>query len=151
MIPTRYKSKLSHLMSYPVSAGKLSEALENVPQFDNLSVAFFDSCQHPSKLDNPCQILRISYSKRRVSLSSSKQGIEQGWYGEKWGIIVYPVPRAYVSAARHQVSEQGFQQMRQWRNDHKGATGKEGNCWLRLLYDLEANQLSSEFEDNLIG
>ncbi|WP_216700277.1 hypothetical protein [[Leptolyngbya] sp. PCC 7376] len=138
-------------MSYPTSAGKLSEALKDTPQFEELSVAFFDSCQHPNKLENPCCILRIGYSYRRVNLSSDNKSIEQGWYDPKWKIIVYPVPRTSVSAVKKLLDEHGFEQMRQWLLSYKSATGKDGNCWLHLLYDLDENNLKFEVKDELIG
>ena len=54
-------SKLSHLMSYPVGAGKLSQVLADVQQINDLSVAFFASCQNPSKLENLYRILNVDY------------------------------------------------------------------------------------------
>jgi hypothetical protein len=142
MIPTRYKSKLSHLMSYPVSAGTLSKALEALPQINELSVAFFDSCQDPRKLENPCQVLKIGYVYRRVNLTSGNKGIEQGQYGAKWEIMVYPVPRACVSAVKNQLKEEGLDKIRQWLHFYKDVTGKDGNCWLQLCYDMNADRLS---------
>ena len=65
-------------MSYPIGAEKLSRALEDVPQFNQLSVCFFDSCQEPHKLKNPCPIIEIGYYYSRISLTSSKQFIQQG-------------------------------------------------------------------------
>jgi hypothetical protein len=67
-------------MTYPVSAGMLSTALADVPQFDQFSVAFSASCQEPNKLKNPCRILQIDYSRSRMDLTSSNKSIEYGWY-----------------------------------------------------------------------
>jgi hypothetical protein len=151
MIPTRYKSKLSHLMSYPINAGTLSKALADVPQFNQLSIAFFASCQVPSQLENPCQLLSINYAYRRVSLTSENKSIERGWYGAKWEITVYPVPRTCVSAVKNQLYEEGLGKISQWLNLHKETTGKDGHCWLHLLYDQDAEQLSYKECDRLLG
>jgi hypothetical protein len=151
MIPTRYKSKLSHLMSYPIHAGTLSKALEGVPQINELSVTFFDSCQEPRKLKNPCLILKIGYFYRRVNLTTEKKSIEQGQYGAKWKIIVYPVPRTCVSAVKNHLDEEGLGKICQWLHLYQDATGKDGNCWLHLFYDMDANRLNYQEYDKLSG
>lgn len=151
MIPTRYKSKLSHLMSYPISTGVLSKGLENVPQIDELSVAFLDSCQDPQKLENPCPVLSIGYFYRQVDLTSSNKMIEEGRYGAKWKIQVYPVPRTCVSVVKNLLVEEGLDKICQWLYLHKDATGQNGNCWLHLLYDMDVNRLSYKEHDNLSG
>ncbi|BAY80757.1 hypothetical protein NIES267_02220 [Calothrix parasitica NIES-267] len=151
MIPTIYKSKLSHLMSYPTSAGKLSSALAGVPQINDLSISFFASYQDPSKLANPCQILHIGYSYQQVSLTSSNEFIAQGYYEAKWHIMVYPVPRTRVSIVKSKLAEEGLQKVREWLHLHKDATGQYGNCWLHLFYDVDANLLTYEEQDKLLG
>lgn len=151
MIPTRYKSKLSYLMSYPIGTGKLSQALADVPQINDLSVAFFDSCQHPSKLENPCRILSIGYFYRQVSLTTRNKSIEQGEYGAKWEITVHPVPRICVSDVRSQLDEEGLNEICQWLHQYQNATDKDGCCWLHLLYDSEVKKLSYSEQDKLLG
>jgi hypothetical protein len=151
MIPTRYKSKLSHLMSYPISAGILSKSLVDMPQINELSVAFFDSCQDPRKLENPCRVLSIGYSYRRVNLTSENKSIERGWHRAKWEIMVYPVPRTCVSIVRDKLGKEGVDKIRQWLYLHKDAIDKDGSCWLHLLYDTDATLLSYKEHDNLLG
>lgn len=138
-------------MSYPISAGRLSKVLEDMPQINELSVAFFNSCQDPHKLENPCRVLSIGYFYRRVSLTSENKRIEQGQYGAKWKIMVYPVPRVCVSAVKNQLDGEGLDRVRQWLYLYKDATGKDGNCWLHLLYNTDADQLSYEEHDKLSG
>ena len=151
MIPTRYKSKLSHLMSYPIGAGILSNSLAEVPQINDLSVAFFASCQHPNKLENPCKILHIGYSYRRVNLTSSNEFIDQGYYVEKWNIMVYPVPRTHVNFVKNKIIKEGLEKIRQWLYFHKDITGKDGSCWLHLFYDIETEILTYQEQNKLIG
>jgi hypothetical protein len=144
MIPTRYKSKLSHKMTYQVSAGMLSTALADVPQFDRLSVAFSVSCQEPNKLKNPCRILQIGYSRSRVNLTTSKKSIEYGWYQPQWKIYVYAVPKVIIRSVKHQLETEGFGKVYQWLNIYQDATGKDGKCWLRLFYDMDTDSLAYE-------
>ncbi|OCQ90620.1 hypothetical protein BCD64_28580 [Nostoc sp. MBR 210] len=151
MIPTKYKSKLSRLMSYPISAGILSEALSDTPQFDHLSIAFSDSCQEPRKIKNPAKILSINYSYSLVSLTSSNKFIESGWYEPKWSITVYPVPRTCVSVVKSQLIETGLEKTKQWLHQYKDATGKVGRCRLQFFYDLETNVLSFSEDESLSG
>ena len=151
MIPTSYKSKLSHLMSYPTSAGKLSSALAEVSQINDLSISFFASCQDPRKLTNPCQILHIGYSYQKVNLTSSNEFIAEGYYEPRWHIIVYPVARTCVSLVKSKLAEEGLQKIRQWLDLHKDATSQYGNCWLHLFYDADTNLLTYEEQDKLLG
>jgi len=147
MIPTRYKSKLSRLMSYPTSAGRLSTALAEMPQIDELSVAFFDSCQDPRHLENPCHVLSIGYGYLHVSLSTGNDSIEQGRYGGQWTITVDPVPRTLVSRVRTQLNEEGFAKIRQWLLLYRNVTGKKGRCWFRCLYDMDIDRLCYQETD----
>lgn len=149
MIPTVYKSKLSRLMSYPIKAITLSEALRDVPQIEDLSVRFYDSCQDPNKLENPCRILCISYSARRYD--ATLKSTAGGKYGSHWNLSVEPVPRVYVGQARTMMREKGFHKVRQWFHHHKDVNGKQGYCWIKVLYDYEADQLSYKEEDALIN
>nr|WP_322662333.1 hypothetical protein [Dendronalium sp. ChiSLP03b]MDZ8207089.1 hypothetical protein [Dendronalium sp. ChiSLP03b] len=149
MIPTKYKSKLSRLMSYPISAGILSEALLDIPQFDQLSVAFYDSCQEPRKIKNPAKILSVIYSYHLVNLSTSNKSIECGWNEPKWSITVYPVPQTCVSLVKSQLIETGLDKMKQWLHKYKNATGKVGGCRLLFFYDLETNLLSFSEDESL--
>jgi hypothetical protein len=41
IIPTRYKSKLSSTLSWPIGAEELSAALKDVPQFAELESTFY--------------------------------------------------------------------------------------------------------------
>ncbi|MBH8562292.1 hypothetical protein I8748_08895 [Nostoc sp. CENA67] len=149
MIPTKYKNKLSRLMSYPISAGILSKALLETPQLDQLSIAFYDSCQEPHKIKNPAKVLSVTYSHQLVSLTSSNKAIEYGWYEPKWSITVYPVPRTCVSLVKSQLVETGLDKMKQWLHKYKDAMGKVGGCGLHFFYDLETNLLSFSEDENL--
>jgi hypothetical protein len=40
LIPTRRKAQISHLLSYPVGAGKISAALASVPQIGEIALLF---------------------------------------------------------------------------------------------------------------
>ncbi|GEM_PF-3568808 len=150
MIPTRYKAKLSHLMSYSTSAGTLSKVLEDILQANTLSIAFSASCQNPCKLTNPCKVLSISYFYRRGNLTSENRRIEQSQYGAKWKITVYPVLRTCVSAVRNQLDNEGLNKIQQWLSLYTSATGKDGNCCLQLLYNIDANQLSYKEYNKLL-
>jgi hypothetical protein len=142
MIPTRYKSKLSHKMTYPVSAGMLSTALADVPQYDRLLIGFHSFCHEPNKMKKPYSILRVEYSRSRANLNSSKAMIEMGLYEPRWMIYVDAVPKVIVRSVKHQLEIEGLEQVRQWLHLHQDATGKDGKCYLSLLYDVDADLLS---------
>ena len=144
MIPTRYKCKFSRLMSYSIKAGHLSKELVDVPQFDNLSLAFFDSCQHPSRIENPCRVLRIAYSFQPGSLGTSHDLIEQGYCAPKWEIIVYPVPRDLVAALRAKLDLNGFEEIRLWFEQYKDLKNAIGHCWIEVLFDSDKETLTYE-------
>ncbi|MBE9207724.1 hypothetical protein IQ244_14595 [Nostoc sp. LEGE 06077] len=151
MIPTTYKKKLSRLMSYPISAGILSEALSDTPQFDHLSVAFYDSYQEPRKIKNPALILSIDYVYFLVSLSTSNKSIDYGRNKPDWSITVFPVPRTCVSLVKSQLIETGLEKMKQWLHQYQDSTGKVGRCRLQFFYDLETDSLSFSEDESLLG
>jgi hypothetical protein len=75
VIPTRYKSRIPHTLSYPVGAKAISEALRGVTQFPELSVRFSYSNQlarhHGTSTPYPIIEVRFSGPLRFFSASLS--------------------------------------------------------------------------------
>ena len=77
MIPTSYKLELSSLLSYPLGAKNVSDALDGVPQFDALSIVFTPGQDNPHRVESPFLVLRVNYSNRVPGHSASKDMVEK--------------------------------------------------------------------------
>lgn len=104
MIPTRYRAKLPRGFSYPVGAGIVGDALAAAPHVEELSIAFYNRCGNSAGLRralaerSPYTLLEALYNPaRKPGLCAANSMIEEGWYGEKWELKVYPV----LSHSRH--------------------------------------------------
>src|SRR5215204_332946 len=121
MIPTRYKSKLPHSLSYPVGAEAISESLKGVPQVPALSLGFYDrptvfasEFQKLRDSNSPYPIFNATFRHIQPGLSASNKYIAEGWYEETWELSVYPVPRGLKSAARQVLLSEGLPLIRKW-------------------------------------
>ena len=93
MIPTRYKDKIPHTLSYPVGAKVISEALTGVPQFAELTVAFrfWNQLARHHGTATPYRVVEAQFSGPHRHFSSSKQ--MEGFHCPRWTISVDAVPR----------------------------------------------------------
>ena len=142
MIPTSYKLELSSLLSYPLGAKNVSDALDGVPQFDALSIVFTPGQDNPHRVESPFLVLRVNYSNRVPGHSASKDMVEKGWYDPKWEINIGAVPRPLRNAVKTALLAEALPRVRQWLLDHADTTGREGYAWVRVHYDAEGERLT---------
>jgi len=133
MIPTRYKSKLPHSLSYPVGAEAISESLKGVPQVPALSLGFYDrptvfasEFQKLRDSNSPYPIFNATFRHIQPGLSASNKYIAEGWYEETWELSVYPVPRGLKSAARQVLLSEGLPLIRKWLSAERPPSWKHG-------------------------
>ena len=100
LIPTRNKSKLPKTLSYPLGAKEISEALAEVPQYNELSITFIDrSTFWASKYNESIKdkeqikIVEIKYTRLKGNISTPKKWLEEGYPGSGWNITIYAVPK----------------------------------------------------------
>jgi hypothetical protein len=109
LLRTVTHEKLQKGFSHPTSTEKLSEALEGVPQFSEITLRF-DS--HEGKVLGENHRLHGAVAKK---LESYRLFLECSWGEEEgWGIEVFAVPgerKAKISAA---CAELAFPALREW-------------------------------------
>jgi hypothetical protein len=143
MIPTRSKAKLSHILSYPIGAQEITEGLGNSPHVDNLSLSFRESPIWPASAFQkvladrcPYRILSITYiPPSKPGYSGANSMVESGWYGERWELDVFPVPRVIRQAANRVLKEIGLPAVVRWLSDVDRAGIGRGHRRLELEFD----------------
>jgi hypothetical protein len=96
MIPTRYKSKLSSALSWPIGAEELSLALKDVPQFHELSTTFyFNGVRDLASARTTAwmTLLEFRYRRREMRIFDSDDSLANAALGRHWEIYVKPVLR----------------------------------------------------------
>ena len=149
MIPTAYKWELSSLLSYPLGAKNISEALEGILQFDALSIRFSPGEDNPHRVESPFPVFRVNYRNSVPGRSASNDMIEEGWYDPTWEIHVGAVPRPLRHTVKTALLAQALPRLRQWLLNNAGATGKEGHAWVRVWYDAEKEELTFKTSSRL--
>lgn len=141
MIPTRYKSKLPHTLSYPIGAEAVSESLKGVPQESALSIGFHDKptifVSEFQKLrdgKSPYPIFNATFRHIQPGLSASNRFIEEGWYEETWELSVYPVPRALKSVARQALLSEGLPRIRKWLTAERPPSWRHGRKRCEIFF-----------------
>ncbi|PAP74901.1 hypothetical protein B1759_16535 [Rubrivirga sp. SAORIC476] len=149
MIPTAYKWELSSLLSYPLGAKNISDALAGVPQFDALSIRFSPDQDNPHRAESPFLVLRVNYRNSVPGRSASNNMIEEGWYDPKWEISVGAVPRTLRHSVKTALLTEALPKVRQWLLNNADATGREGHSWVRVRYDADQERLTYETSSRL--
>lgn len=141
-IPTKYRSKLSKDLSYPLGAEIISEAFAGVPQFESLSLSFspygsiFSSGVEKTRRHiEPYKIFEVEMHHHLKGLTSPNRFIEEGFYDENWEIHVYPVPAELKSAAKRLLLDKGLPQAKQWCEKPRTETWKTGRKCFQVLFD----------------
>jgi hypothetical protein len=95
LIPTQYKTKIPSLVSWPIGAQEISDALLDVPQFSELKITFSFYMTNKTALKHwPwMEVMRFEYVKTANSLSVSDDMIQRGYLERRWSITVSAVPR----------------------------------------------------------
>jgi hypothetical protein len=138
MFPTRFRSKISHTLSYPVSAKELTEALGETPQADKLTIQF--SFYRPMKRrGKPYEVLAVRYvGDERVTVSRG--------YADQWSISVSPVPRSLRHSVNTTLKEVVLPVIRQWLDDRKSLTSQFGAQSITALFDEKTEALTIEHD-----
>jgi hypothetical protein len=146
ILPTAYKAKIPHTLSYPVGAERISEALQDVPQMQTLSISFVYYKQEQRLLDRTGlhQVMAALYRKSRPTLSSSNAMIDGGWYRPKWQITVSPVPREIKHTVMDLLVAEGLPRVRAWLLARGTLIDEEGYQRISLFFSSQSGMLQAE-------
>ena len=101
IIPTRFKAKISHELSFPIGAEKISKALSGLPQILDLVLHFKSDRRHNTRLHSYACI-RAAQRSRYAELGNKFQDPTGLPLFNEWQIEVFPVPRVH----RHRIQQQ---------------------------------------------
>jgi hypothetical protein len=142
IIPTRYKAKISHELSFPIGAEKISKALAGVPQFGEL-ILHFNSDRWRSIPHKRYACISVMRSSRRESMAEKyvDAGLDTLW-GE-WEIDVSPVPRIHRHRIQQYIVDHALSEMREWLNK-RADTRLLSEETLRYFFDEERDEFAFE-------
>jgi hypothetical protein len=134
VIPTVSRARISHKLSYPVGAERISAVLASVPQLVELRVRFYSGFDHQLRTGH-YEFLRVEYlNNARPSqewpISDLYGRSEQG----RWEIVVQPIPRTLRHRAKQYILDSALTQMAQWLTQRKELV-QRGNDILAFFYD----------------
>ena len=145
IIPTRYKSKIPHTLSYPVGAEDISDALRGLPQFDqvNLRFSFLKRTASPRRTAKLYPVIGVLYSGPRRHFSASRTVAEQS-QDRRWTISVNAVPRSLRHEIQAKILAEALPSIRLWLASNVHASSREGDHGLRFSFDELKNELVSQ-------
>jgi hypothetical protein len=138
IIPTRSKVKISSLLSYPIGAERLSEALIDVPQFQNLNLHYyFWSDWHLRQ--GQYEFLRAEYFDNPGRKDWSQTDLWQRPPRYRWEIVVQPVPKIFRHQVKKYIQESALALVRDWFVQRVDLDRK-GDDVLKFTYDEKSNE-----------
>ena len=144
IIPTRRKTKIPHLLSYPVGAKAISGALTGVPQFDQLFIEFWfwNQLARLHGTAAPYSIIDAEYSGPRRHLSKSNHPFSQD--ARRWAIIVHAVPRTLRHQIQTRIVNEALPVVRAWLLANPHSAEREGSHRLSFSFDELNDELKCE-------
>lgn len=148
VIPTVTKEKLPALLAYPVGAQLVTDALSSVPQVDDLELWFTSNRYGESEVDGKRLVFAARYQKYNLGRSASRALDESGFYGPKWDVWVYAVPKQLNSSIRSSLTEDGFEFIRDWFSQPRTKLWLSTSHECRLWYSPDDERLIAIADDN---
>ena len=139
VIPTASRAKISHKLSYPVGAERVSTALASVPQHAELKLHFYSGFDIQLRSGH-YEFLRVEYldnarPSQEWPISSLYKRSEQG----RWEIVVQPVPRTLRHRVKQYILDSALTQVAQWLIQRKELS-QQGNDILAFFYDEKGEE-----------
>jgi hypothetical protein len=135
--PTRFKSKISTKLSYPLGAELISSELAGVPQAGDLEVTFSAKYETMQTRGKPYAIFQVQYAgERRRSFPCVSIRPDPAWT-----IRVHPVPRGLKHAVQESLVREMFPHVREWLERHAGLNDRYGLHRLSVLLDETSETL----------
>jgi hypothetical protein len=135
IFPTKYRSKHSKEVSYPIGSEALSHALNGVPQQNLITCNF--TAGSPQYDDGRPQfhVLHVTYQKQAQNFHHSKSSWERGVFDPHWQIYIFAIPRQLRGAIKLLLLEQALPDVvRPWLIEKSHLTGQTGGSALAIEY-----------------
>ena len=147
MIPTKTKDKLTSSIAYPVGAELVTAALSSAPQIAKLELWFIANRYGRSEDYGSRLVFSARYRKDNLGLSASHSLDQCGFYGPKWELWVYAVPRQLNSKIRVCLLEYGFEYVRDWLSSVRTDLWLSSSHECKLWYRSDDNRLVMNTDD----
>jgi hypothetical protein len=145
MIPTGHRTKIPKILSYPLGAKAISEALEGVPQTGSLTVDFFFYNSEWRNRPDPALRYRVlSVSYWHVDQLMRKFSYADGHFDASWRITVEPVPRNLRQTVQLKLLQDAMPIVRRWLIASHDTGDRAGGHNLFFYYEELANELKVE-------
>jgi hypothetical protein len=136
IIPTRTKAKVSHELSFPIGAERISMALASVMQLPQLVLHFRSDRWNQVRFGH-YPFLSVTYSgKEWTNNPVDSSGIP---LFNRWEIEVNPVPRILRHRIQQYILDSALPQIRQWL-DQRADLAHEGSDTLDFFFDEEKEE-----------
>jgi len=131
LIPTARKDKLPKLHAYPIGAQIVSEALADVPQYENLRLWF-------SRYPKSSLVMKARYT---VPADTSQLLNSPRYLTTRWDINIYAVPRERNAAIKSHLKSVGLASICEWLATIRTETWLQKSQRFTIRYDLDADVL----------
>ena len=148
LIPTSYKRKIPHTLSYPIGAEAISLAFRDVPQFKRFTLDFYLSKFVRPDMRPSYIVFQVSYARAPKSLTSGEFDRKYGRQEPRWKITVRPVPRNRRHLIKTKLEDEILPMVRTWLLEN-GDRDEIGNADLVISFDEEKELISIEKEAKL--
>ncbi|HEX4007179.1 MAG TPA: hypothetical protein VHX60_13470 [Acidobacteriaceae bacterium] len=147
MIPTRSKAKISHLLSFPIGAERISKALADTPQMAKLYLHFHsDRWGHVRSGRYPC--VRVQQSSRRAEMAERFADSAGVPLFNEWEVSVYPVPKIHRHGIQQNIMNVALPQINEWLR-MRAELQQPGEQSLTFFFDERKSEFTSESEMQL--
>ena len=144
MIPTRSKAKISHLLSFPIGAERISKALADTPQIAELLLHFqSDRWGHVRTGRYPC--IRVQHSSRHAEMAERFPDSAGVPLFNEWEVSVYPVPKIHRHTVQQHIVNIALPQINEWLR-RRADLQQPGEHSLTFRFEELKNDFKSESE-----
>jgi hypothetical protein len=148
LIPTRYKSKLSSLLSWPIGAEEISASLAAVQQFGEIELTFYFRGVKDiatARTTAWMTLVEIHYRRRAGRMFDSYESISKGILDRHWAITVKPVLREKRKELHDGIMAQ-MPRVAEWFASRQSLS-KIGNARLRIVWDAVKDEVYTSSEE----
>jgi hypothetical protein len=142
VIPTLSRAKISHDLSYPIGAERISIALASVPQLPELKLHFL--WKHlVRRFHMPMEFLRVEYLNDIAP--AAEYPIFDFWARPEqghWEIIVQPVPRTLRHRVNQYIADSALRQIADWLVE-RDQLDQRGSDILAFFFDESSEEFAT--------
>jgi hypothetical protein len=140
LIPTGFKSKLPHTLSFPIGAEAISLALKDVPQFRKFTLDFWFYSQIRPNVDRTYLVFEIAYRRVAKSIFIRRDDLESGRFDTTWSIKVRPVSRVRRHLIQTKLEEESLPLAKKWLLENADRD-EMGGLALSFTFNEDTEQL----------